>query len=156
MELAMHQNWPESADPLSLTLLKIARMQELFKSVIEVCASEYQLQHSDFSVLAALRRSPKPYCLSPTLLYKSMFFSSGGLTKVLTRLVSANLIERIDNPLDKRGKLVKLSKKGKLLVETILPKIHDKNKILLKGLSKEEQLTLENLLQQALDNYESM
>jgi len=152
----MHQNWPECVDASSLTLLKVSRVQELFKNEIEACVTQYQLQHADFSVLATLRRSPQPYCLSPTDLYKSMFFSSGGLTKVLTRLAYAGLIERLENPQDKRSKLVKLNEKGKLLVETIIPELHKKDKALLKGLSKLEQTQLEALLQKALDHHEGI
>ena len=155
IELAMHQNWPECVDASSLTLLKITRVQELFKNEIETCVTQYQLQHADFSVLATLRRSAKPYCLSPTDLYKSMFFSSGGLTKVLRRLLEAGLIERLENPQDKRSKLVKLNEQGKQLVEKIMPELHKKDKALLKGLTKQEQTQLEALLQKTLDHHES-
>lgn len=156
IELLMHQNWPESVDVASLTLLKIARVQDVFKNNIEFCATEYDIQHADFSVLSTLRRSPKPHCLSPTDLYRSMFFSSGGVTKILIRLVDAELIERLENPRDKRSKLVKLTDKGKALVEKIMPIMHKNNKALLGGLKKEEQVQLEDLLQKILDHHEGI
>ena len=156
IELAMHENWPECVDASSLTLLKVTRLQELFKIEIDACVAHYQLQHADFSVLATLRRSAKPYCLSPTDLYKSMFFSSGGLTKVLTRLVQAGLIERLENPQDKRSKLVKLNEQGKQLVEKIMPELHKKDKALLKGLTQQEQVQLQALLQKTLDHHEGI
>jgi len=155
IELAMHQNWPECIDESSLILLKVTRVQELFKNEIEACVTKHHLQHADFSVLATLRRSPKPYCLSPTDLYKSMFFSSGGLTKVLRRLVAAGLVERLENVQDKRSKLVKLNEKGKQLVEQIMPELHQKDSALLKGLTQQEQIQLDVLLQKTLDHHES-
>ena len=155
IEQAMQQHWPECIDAASLTLLKITRLQELFKNEIEACVTEYQLQHADFSVLATLRRSPQPYCLSPTELYKSMFFSSGGLTKVLRRLEAAGVVERLENPLDKRSKLVKLNAQGKQLVEQIMPELHQKDNALLQGLNEAEQAQLNLLLQKVLDHQET-
>jgi len=84
-----------------------------------------------------------------------MFFSSGGLTKVLGRLVDAGLINRVDNPEDKRSKLVKLNKQGKKLVEKMMPQLHQQGKNLLQGLSEDETLQLETLLQKVLDHHET-
>ena len=91
-----------------------------------------------------------PMCLSPTDIYKSMLFSSGGLTKVLRRLVESGLIERVENINDKRSRLVKLNARGKQLVETLLPEVHVQQQSLLSGLSKAEVLQLERLLKKAL------
>ncbi|PKG37291.1 MarR family winged helix-turn-helix transcriptional regulator [Psychromonas sp. Urea-02u-13] len=152
--LAMQENWPECAATMSVPLLKITRIQDIYKKKIDACIVQYQLQHTDFSVLATLRRSATPYCLSPTDLYKSMFFSSGGLTKVLGRLVEAGLIERLDNPEDKRSKLVKLSIKGKQLVEIVMPELHKQHDHLLQGLSAQEITLLDSLLGKILENHE--
>ncbi|TEW56015.1 MarR family transcriptional regulator [Psychromonas sp. RZ22] len=154
IELAMRENWPECAETMSFALLKVTRVQELFKNEIESCVGQYDLQHADFSVLATLRRSPVPYCLSPTDLYKSMFFSSGGLTKVLVRLVDAGLIKRVENPDDKRSKLVQLNTKGKQLVEKIMTQLHQQDKSLLSGLTAVETMQLDTLLQKVLDHNE--
>ena len=154
IELAMHENWPECAITMSPTLLKMVRIQEMFKQQIESCVEANQLQHADFSVLATLRRSPAPYCLSPTVLYQSMLFSSGGLTKVLGRLVEAGLIERTENPDDKRSKLVKLNNNGKQLVENIMPQLHQQDKTLLAGLNNSETMQLDGLLEKLLNHHE--
>lgn len=155
IERAINENWPECIKTMSFSLLKMARINDFFTNEIETCVEQHQLQHADFSVLATLRRSPAPYCLSPTELYHSMFFSSGGLTKVLGRLVDAGLINRVDNPEDKRSKLVKLNKQGKTLVEKMMPQLHQQGKNLLQGLSEDETLQLETLLQKVLDHHET-
>lgn len=155
IERAINENWPECAKTMSFSLLKMARINDFFTNEIETCVEQHQLQHADFSVLATLRRSAAPYCLSPTELYHSMFFSSGGLTKVLGRLVDAGLIDRVDNPEDKRSKLVKLNNQGKKLVEKMMPQLHQQGKNLLKGLSEDETLQLEILLQKVLDHHET-
>lgn len=154
MQRQVYENWPECAETMSFSLLKMTRIHDLFKHEIEQCVAEHRLQQADFSVLATLRRSPEPYCLSPTVLYHSMFFSSGGLTKILGRLADAELIERVDNPQDKRSKLVQLNTKGKHLVETIMPELHKQSQSLLQALSEKETLQLEALLQKVLDHHE--
>jgi DNA-binding MarR family transcriptional regulator len=154
IQLAMDKNWPECAKSISISLFAMVRFQQHFKDLITRYVSKYNLQEADLSVLVTLRRSPQPYCLSPTELYKSMLFSSGGLTKVLKRLAELDLIERLENKQDKRSKLVQLSDEGRALAESLLPQLHQQQKALFAGLSEEENLQLESLLQKALTYHE--
>ena len=147
---AMATNWPECAESSSPALLRLLRLSNIFHLGVQQLIDEYQLQAADFSVLCTLRRSPAPHCLTPTTLYQSMLFSSGGLTKVLVRLSDLALIERIADPEDKRSRLVQLTKTGKNLIETILPELHQQEQALLAVLSIDEQAQLNNLLQRLL------
>ena len=52
------------------------------------------LQPGWFDLLAALRRSGRPYELNPTRLMETTMLSSGGMTKRLDRLDEAGLVER--------------------------------------------------------------
>lgn len=151
---AMDDNWPECADTVSPALLRLLRVSNLFHNQMEAHVEGYDLQRAEFSVLSTLRRSPIPYCLSPTALYQSLIFSSGGLTKVLNRLSQAELIERIDNPEDKRSKLVQLTDTGKQLIETVMPRLHQKERNVLSVLSPDEQQQLDSLMQRILDKHE--
>lgn len=147
-------NWPEQAKSASPALLRLFRVSDIFQNVIQQHVDSYDLQRADFGVLCTLRRNPAPYCLSPTTLYQSMLFSSGGLTKVLHRLSQAELIERLDNPEDKRSKLVQLTEKGKQLVEKMKPELHQQEMQLLQVLNTEEQAQLDGLLKRILDRHE--
>ena len=147
---AMDDNWPECADGVSPALLRLLQVSSLFHNQMEALVASYDLQRAEFSVLSTLRRSPAPYCLSPTVLYQSMIFSSGGLTKVLNRLSQAMLIDRIDNPEDKRSKLVQLTSKGKQLIETVMPELHQKERDGLSVLSAEELQQLDSMMQRVL------
>ncbi len=147
-------NWPERVETTSPALLRLFRVSDIFQDVIQQHVDNYDLQRADFGVLCTLRRSPAPYCLSPTALYQSMLFSSGGLTKVLHRLSQAELIERLDNPEDKRSKLVQLTNKGKQLVEKMKPELHQKENQILQILTSDEQAQLDSLLKRILDQHE--
>ncbi|WP_028864836.1 MarR family winged helix-turn-helix transcriptional regulator [Psychromonas aquimarina] len=147
-------NWPECASSTSPALLRLLRVSDIFQNSAQKHVENYNLQRADFGVLCTLRRSPAPHCLSPTALYQSMLFSSGGLTKVLGRLSRIDLIERLDNPEDKRSKLVQLTTQGKTLVERMLPELHLHEQRILEVLNKDEQQQLNSLLERILLPYE--
>jgi len=151
---AMSENWPQCADTVSPALLRLLRVSNLFHNKMETLVESHNLQRAEFSVLATLRRNPIPYCMSPTALYQSMIFSSGGLTKVLNRLNQAELIERVDNPEDKRSKLVRLTATGKQLIETVIPKLHQKERNILSVLSPDEQQQLDSFMRRILEAHE--
>ncbi len=147
-------NWPECASSTSPALLRLLRVSDIFQNTVQQHVGNYDLQRADFSVLCALRRNPAPHCLSPTALYQSMLFSSGGLTKVLGRLSRIDLIERLDNPEDKRSKLVQLTEQGKRLVEIMLPELHKHEQRILEVLNKDELQQLNSLLERILLQHE--
>lgn len=72
--------------------------------------SKYGLSASEFDVLMSLLCLNKP--LTPTELYENMIFSSGGMTKLLKKLESKNLIKRTPCKDDKRSMLVDITTDG--------------------------------------------
>ncbi|MCK8045456.1 MarR family transcriptional regulator [Shewanella sp. 1CM18E] len=140
-------NWPECAETSFPALLRLTQVNNIFIQIVKDCVESYGLQSADFNLLTCLRRNPTPHVLSPTELYQSMLFSSGGLTKVLNRLHKMELIERLDNPEDKRSKLVKLSSTGKELVEEIMPVLHKQEKRMVEGITSEELVVLDQIMQ---------
>ncbi|WP_299391316.1 MarR family winged helix-turn-helix transcriptional regulator [Pelagibius sp.] len=83
--------------------------------------AQFGLQPGEFDVLAALRRSGKPYELTPTDLFDITMMSSGGMTARLDRLERMGYIARRPNPEDRRGTLVRLTDSGLSLVERAVP-----------------------------------
>lgn len=108
------------------------------------------LQVGEFDVLTPLRRSGKPYTLSPTQLYKSAMISSGGMTNRLDRLERAGLIERRPDPNDRRGKQIALTAAGKRAVDDLIGPMVAMEEQLLSVLTPTEQKTLNALLKKLL------
>ncbi|GAB3532860.1 MarR family winged helix-turn-helix transcriptional regulator [Photobacterium alginatilyticum] len=150
----IEDNWPQSAEKCSPAILRLHRIHDYHQQDLIGILDQYDLQRADFSVLAALRRQGEPCCLSPTELYRSMLFSSGGLTKVLSRITTLGLIERLDNPEDKRSKLVKLTEKGKELIDRIIHQLHNHEQEFVSVLSEKEQEQLNSLLEKLLTGRE--
>jgi DNA-binding MarR family transcriptional regulator len=70
-----------------------------------------------FDVLAALRRSGAPFSLSPGKLTQLVTLSAGAMTNRIDRLERMKLVKREDDPEDRRGLRVRLTAKGRHLVD---------------------------------------
>ena len=71
----------------------------------------------EFDVLAALRRAGSPYELSPGKLLRQTLVTSGTMTNRVDRLTARGLVERLPDPKDRRGVLVRLTIEGKAAVD---------------------------------------
>ncbi len=104
------------------------------------------MQPSEFDVLATLRRAGEPHALTPTALYEATMVTSGAMTGRLDRLEKAGLVERKDDPLDRRGTIVVLTKKGFATIDKVISKHVENERHMLSGLSRKDQETLAALL----------
>ena len=105
--------------------------------------------------LAALRRAGTPYELTPGRLLEAMIVTSGGLTKRLDRMVEAGLVSRRPDPADRRGTLVRLTRKGRTTIDRALADHVANEGTLLAPLTAAEQRTLDGLLRRLLVALES-
>lgn len=96
---------------------RLKRCADLLYPRLEAVFSRYGLSHGAFDVLAALRRSGSPYCLTPTALFAALMVTSGTMTTRLQKLETQGLIRRLPNPEDARSMLVQLTESGKDLIE---------------------------------------
>ncbi len=104
----------------------------------------------EFDVLAALRRSGSPYCLSPTKLFSSLMITSGTMTHRLQRLEAAGLVERVPNREDARSLLVRLSPEGLALVDRAVEAHVDNERRILSVLEPAELAALDERLSRLL------
>lgn len=99
---------------LHLTLLHLGRLVEA--SVQRVIGPE-GLEMSEHSVLTALVLAGPPHTMSPTQLSQVILQTTSGMSKTLRRIEGLGLIERIDDPHDRRARLVVLTEKGRDMSE---------------------------------------
>lgn len=112
------------------------------------------LNVGEFDVIATIRRGGPPYQQTPTELFKSIMLSSGAMTNRLDRLESMGLIERLPDPNDRRGTLIRLTEAGKQKVdEAVVPHVETETE-LVSVLSPEEQKDLARLLKKMTLAYE--
>ncbi|MGN0064811.1 MAG: MarR family winged helix-turn-helix transcriptional regulator [Nocardioides sp.] len=77
----------------------------------------HHIESWEFDVLAALRRAGDPYELSPGRLLRETLVTSGTMTNRVDRLAARHFVERLPDPHDRRGVLVRLTPEGKAAVD---------------------------------------
>jgi len=70
-----------------------------------------------FDVLGTLRRGGPPYAMTPTELMRATLLSSGAMTNRIDRLVELGLVERVPAADDRRSLQVRLTRKGRRVVD---------------------------------------
>jgi DNA-binding MarR family transcriptional regulator len=125
---------------------RIGRIAAYFDQATDALMGERGLARSSWDVLASLRRVGPPYELTPTELYRALMRSSGAMTNRLHRLERAGLIERSPHPGDGRGRLVRLTARGRKLVDEIAPIHLENEERLIASLTDADRSALEDLL----------
>lgn len=130
------------------------RLTQLSRPPIEAVFERRGIDAGEFDVLATLQRAGAPYALRPTELYRTLMMSSGGLTDRLNRLEKKGLVAREASSEDKRSMIVKLTPKGRILIEKAFAEDMAAEAALLAPLSKSERRTLAGLLAKLLSEME--
>jgi DNA-binding MarR family transcriptional regulator len=138
-----------NVDPLGL-YGRLYRLVHLSDDTLAKELAPYGLQPGWFDLLAALRRAGTPYELNPTRLMLATLLSSSGMTKRLDRMEEAGLIERRADPNDRRGTLVRLTRRGKSVIDKAVETHIGNEERMLEALTPAERRTLDDLLKRLL------
>jgi DNA-binding MarR family transcriptional regulator len=137
------------------TLGRLFRATQLAEVALSAGLAGHELQPGWFDLLATLRRAGEPYELNPTQLMGATMLTSGGITKRLDRLVAAGLVERRPDPADRRGTLVRLTRRGKAAIDRAIETHVANERHLLAHLSASERRSLDDLLRKLLAGLEA-
>ena len=113
----------------------------------------HEIESWEFDVLAALRRAGRPYELSPGRLLRETLVTSGTMTNRVDRLTARGLVERLPDPHDRRGVLVRLTPEGKVTVDLAFEKLLDAERTFLAGLPEKDRVRLAGLLRTLLSPF---
>jgi DNA-binding MarR family transcriptional regulator len=133
---------------------RIYRISQLIAPGIEDAMRRHNLDRGEFDVLATLRRQGPPYRLTPTELYSALLIASGSLTHRLGRLEKAGFVSRTPSERDGRSLSVELTKKGRTTVEAAYREDLAFEERLLKGINKQSQLAMSEMLRHLLQRIE--
>jgi DNA-binding MarR family transcriptional regulator len=118
--------------------------------------SAHGIESWEFDVLAALRRAGAPYELSPGRLLRETLVTSGTMTNRVDRLAARGLVERMPDPRDRRGVLVRLTPDGKATVDGAFTALLEAERALLADLPVRERTRLAGLLRTLLAPFDSV
>jgi DNA-binding MarR family transcriptional regulator len=136
-------------------LSRISRLSHHLDRARRQAFAEHTVESWEFDVLAALRRAGEPYELSPGRLLKETLVTSGTMTNRVDRLESRGFVERLPDPHDRRGVLVRLTPTGRATVDGALEGLLNRERELLEGLDAAEQRRLAALLRTLVVPFES-
>ncbi len=135
---------------------RLGRLQSYLRAEIGAVYERFGLSSASFAVIAALRRAGSPYQLSQRALMDTLQLTSGTISVRIDRLVQDGLVERLPDPNDQRGVLVRLKEKGITLFDQVAP-IHLANEgRLLSALNAEQREQIASLLRTLLLSFESV
>jgi len=135
-------------------LSRVSRLGHHLEAARRAAFTDHAIELWEFDVLAALRRAGAPYELSPGRLLRETLVTSGTMTNRVDRLVTRALVERLPDPADRRGVLVRLTATGKEAVDGALASLLDRERELLSTLSPADRETLGSLLRALLLPFE--
>ena len=127
----------------------VERIQKINKHIsrlLDQTLMDFNLDHGEWHVLMALRRTGKPYRLSPGTLSRYMGLSAAAMTNRLNHLEDRGLIKRLPNASDRRGVQVELTDAGWQAWQDSVGAQARKEALVAAALSESEKEELNDLL----------
>ncbi|MGD9700981.1 MAG: MarR family winged helix-turn-helix transcriptional regulator [Acidimicrobiia bacterium] len=121
---------------------------------VDAVFDAHGLNLGEFDVLAALRRSGEPYVMRPTDLARTLMLSPAGMTNRLDRLEAAGLVERSNDPDDRRSQVVALTGTGRATVDAAVVDHVVNEARLLEPLTGSERVALDRALRKLLRQFD--
>lgn len=154
------EGWAQQHPDLNVApIAVITRLGRLLSYLQPEIASVFErvgLTTPSFAVIATLRRTGPPYQRSQRALMDALQLTGGTISVRIDRLVKEGIVERLPDPNDQRGVLVRLTEKGLALFEQVAP-LHLANEDrLLSALNAEQREQLASLLRTLLLSFEPL
>lgn len=141
----------ESSLALS-TWVRLLRAEALLLRRVRRFVPEH-LTLAQFDVLAQIHRRPEG--MTPGALTRELLVTAGNVTGIVDRLVRMGLARRHPVPNDRRAVLVRLSRKGRQIIERAIPRHKQDVQTLLACIETEDLVQLRELLGRVIHVFEA-
>lgn len=136
------------------TIGRLGRLARHLSREMEKTFAAHGLSAPGFDVLATLRRAGPPYALSPGDLLATTMVTSGSMTNRIDQLEKAGLVERRQNPEDRRSVVISLTEIGFATIDACITAHVETQARLMTALSDTEKAALDALLRRWLTGFE--
>lgn len=151
-------SWARERPDLDLdamgTALRLSQLMHAALRSIDSIFGPHGITVGEFDVLAALRRGGEGTTLTPTTLARVSMLSPAGMTNRLNRLEAAGLIERRQDPNDRRGSLVELTAEGRRVADRAVEDVVAADNAIFAVLSPAERQRLDRSLDKLIEHLE--
>lgn len=148
----IREQWREQYPDLDLAPIevigRVRRLAALTNQRHDEVLDDLRLSRMEFEVLSALRRAGGG--LRPSQLTKEMLSSGAATTKRLARLEEDGLITRSTSARDRREIDVRLTERGRSVIDRVFPAQLERERALLDPLTDDERARLGELLAKVL------
>ena len=127
------------------TCTQLLRTGSDLLTAFETILGEHGLSQGRFLTLIVMNRTPNK-AISPSVLAEKVGVKRATMTGLLDGLERQGLVERIAHPQDRRKLDIRLTKKGRQLLDQMLPGYYDQIEKLMENLSENERQSLGILL----------
>jgi DNA-binding MarR family transcriptional regulator len=125
---------------------RLERLQSYLRAEVATLFERFGLTGPSFAVIATLRRAGQPYQLSQRALMDALQLSGGTISVRIDRLERDGHVERLADPHDQRGVLVRLTEAGERLFDQVAPLHLANEERLLSALNTQQREQLATLL----------
>ncbi|MGH3712953.1 MAG: MarR family winged helix-turn-helix transcriptional regulator [Micromonosporaceae bacterium] len=129
---------------------RVSRLSRILERGVKANFARHGLVDWEFDVLATLRRAGEPYQLTMNGILRASMITSGAVTNRIDRMEARGLVKRLPAEHDRRSVVVRLTAKGRRLVDEVLPGHVENERRLLAGLSARDEKQLVGLLRKLL------
>lgn len=115
------REFPTGLDIDAFTLtIRLRRLAMLLDEGVVKRGEKSGVKLNEILLLLALRRMAPNYSMRPTDILKMHSVTSGTVTYRIDQLIKQDLAERIPDPDDKRGYLIRLTRRGRVVVDKVI------------------------------------
>ncbi|RDI61688.1 MarR family winged helix-turn-helix transcriptional regulator [Nocardia pseudobrasiliensis] len=100
---------------------RLKRLARLLERQMKEFFAPHGLEYWEFDVLSTLRRSGGPHGLTAGALIKATMVTSGAITNRIDRMAAKGLVQREADPADRRTIRIRLTDRGRALIDEIMP-----------------------------------
>ena len=134
---------------------RIWRLENHLARSMKETLDVYDLNQGEWRLMGHLRYSGPPYRGKPGKLAKHLGLSSGAMTNRLDNMEQRGLIQRLDDPDDRRGVIVELTDAGQRLWEESVGTQAQKEALVAAALHEDEKRALNDLLRRLIHAFEA-
>jgi DNA-binding MarR family transcriptional regulator len=134
-------------------LMRISLLSDAFTAQLTEALKPFGLTPIVYHILTQLRIRGPSFQMSPKEILEVMRLTSGGTSNILDRMERDRLIERRSDPKDGRALLIKLTQKGKGLVEKAMSAQAQIESLVTKELAESERQVMTKLLKKLSINF---
>ena len=132
-----------SKNSIELLVRAIAMLYTKAEKIMDLFFSTFGITTAQYNVLVLLAEENNT--VNQLTISKRMLVSQGNITRILDKLVNAELIKRTENKKDRRNKCIALTAKGKALYKKIKPEYDELLKRLSKFIPEKEQIYISEI-----------